>query len=240
MDQDQKSNNVLQFPGKRKEEEVAQPVAQGAPHSNSLAFTSRILSNKLIAGAVLAVMVASAAVNNFVYRSAYLRSEDLASNSQESMNRMIASVEKFKWERDAAWEKDLAERLASSHIRSLASTNIGRAATQEEKLRWGVLEEKYTITYRSDSSDQIGSILLQGDKNEPAYVLDREKFLSDFGHLFEANFDFAQLKSVEKSEQNIIESYTLFGKDSQPKGEVRFELDRHKRLLSLKVGGAQI
>jgi hypothetical protein len=186
---------------------------------------------------LFAVMLGTGAVNRAVFQKGEL-SLDAASHVTGA--RAIASLERFSWERDAKWEKELAERLASPQIRALASTHIGRPATKEEKLRWGVLEEKYTITYGVDQQ-QINGILFQdGSEGTPAYILDRIQFLRDYGPLFHATYKSAKLKSVEQSDQNTIESYTLFGEGDKPKGEVRFELDRHKRLLSLKVAPVQI
>lgn len=234
MDQNQKPGNVIQFPGKRKEENHDQKVASVTPAAN---VSKRDMSSrKTLFAALVAVMAASGAVNKYVF-SVASESLSVASSSQAPVGRGIASVKTM--ERDARWEKELAEQLASSRNRSIASVNIGRPATQEEKLRWGLLEEKYTITYKTEER-AIASILLQGENSEPSYVLDRTKFFSEYGSLFDSSFESAKLKSVESTEQNTIESYVLYDKDNQPKGEVRIELDRHKRLLSLKVDPVQI
>jgi hypothetical protein len=236
MDQDQKPNNIIQFPGKRKDADESRNETP-APSKAAVGKKVRRAPKKNLGAMIVAVMLLTGAVNRIVFHNSD-DSADMASYMEGG--RAIASLERFNWERDAKWEKELAERLASPQIRSLASTNIGRPATKEEKLRWGILEEKYTITYTSDQR-QINSILFQdaGD-GKPSYVLDRVQFLKDYGLLFQAAYRSAKLKSVEKSEQNTIESYTLFGEGDQPKGEVRFELDRHKRLLSLKVDAIQI
>lgn len=239
MDQDQKPNNVIQFPGKRKETDASQNETL-APTKAAVAATGRKArkSRKNLGAMVLAVMLGTGAVNRFAFDNSNEQSLDIASHAGGA--RAIASLERFSWERDAKWEKELAERLASSQVRSVASTNIGRPATQEEKLRWGILEEKYTINYGADQH-KINSILFQNsDESKPAYILDRIQFLNDYGSLFHSTYNSAKLKSVEQSDQNTIESYTLFDNSNQPKGEVRFELDRHKRLLSLKVDPVQI
>jgi hypothetical protein len=240
MDQDQKPNNVIQFPGKSKSTDESQNEtnipARPAIASGEIK-SPRKRQRKSLGAMLIAVMLGAGAVN----RAAFQNSEtSLDAASQATSARAIASLERFSWERDAKWEKELAERLASPQIRALASAHIGRPATKEEKLRWGVLEEKYTITYGADQQ-QINGILFQdGREGNPAYILDRIQFLKDYGLLFHATYKSAKLKSVEQSDQNTIESYTLFGEGDQPKGEVRFELDRYKRLLSLKVAPVQI
>ncbi len=251
MSSDQnKPNNVIQFPGRRKEAEVKPQAEAGSPIPSTpekiaagkppVAPKAKKKSKKTLAGTVLAIILASGAVNRFAFETR-TQSFDFISDSRTAgpAGRAIASVEQYPWARDAQWEKETAEKLASPALRSLASTNIGRPATLEEKLRWGTLEEtKYTITYRPESR-QIRSILLQGEGNEPSYVLDRAAFLKTYGTLFESDFQSAALKSVETINEKTVESYTLFDKNKRPMGEARFELDRHKRLISLKVESPQ-
>lgn len=247
MSSNQAPNNVIQFPGNRnKEAEKTTPETPAAPAAEPKAQTAKKpakkTSKKNIGAGVLTIMLFTGAANKFVFGQGS-NSTDLASKGD---GRGIASVsalselERFQWNRDAQWEKQVAERLASVTPRELASTNIGRSATKEEKLRWGTLEEKYTITYKGDDH-KINSILLQDpSQTNPAYVLDRSKFLSEYGTLFEGEYSSSKLKSVETQNDKTVESYTIFDKDQKPKGEARFELDRHKRLISLKVEPVQI
>jgi hypothetical protein len=248
MSSNQAPNNVIQFPSGRKKEteETTTPSTPAAPSAEPKAQTvkkpSKKTSKKNIGAGVLAIMLFTGAANKYVFGHSS-SSTDLASNGE---GRGIASVsalselERFTWNRDAQWEKQVAERLASVTPRELASTNIGRSATKEEKLRWGTLEEKYTITYKADDH-KINSILLQDpSQTNPAYILDRSKFLSEYGMLFDGEYGSAKLKSVETQNDKTVESYTIFDKDQKAKGEARFELDRHKRLLSLKVEPVQI
>ena len=87
---------------------------------------------------------------------------------------------------------------------------------------------------------RIHSILLQDEAASPSYILDRAKFLKEYGPLFESQFDSAKLKSVESNNEKTVEAYTLYDKEKKATGEARFELDRHKRLISLKVEPSQI
>ena len=233
--------NVLQFPN-RKVAAAAAPVKKERipklPIGNQATAVEMSKSKKVAAASVLAIMLMTVAVNKYTFNSKS-ESADLTSTSSQSMGRQIASVGQLNWTRDASWEMQLADKLASPQARQIASTSVGRSATTEEKLRWGILEEKYTIAYKEDNH-AIHSILLQDPIGKPSYILDRNKFLSEYGHLFEHSFDTAKLKSVEKSDDKTVESYTLFDKDNNAKGEARFELDRHKRLISLKVEPVQI
>lgn len=225
----QAPDNVIQFPGRR-EKIVAKPMPNTPPPPQPKPAASR----KNLAGGVLAAMLLSVAVNHAAFRSS--ESKDLASNST---GRGLASVGPT-YKRNADWERNLAQKLASPHARDVASATVGRSATVEERLRWGTLEEKYTITFRPDVRE-ITSILLQNESGStPSYVLNRDKFLNEYGSLLSDGFASAKLKSTQTVNERIIEAYTLYDKNAQPKGEAHFELDRHKRLLSLKVERAQI
>ncbi len=239
MSQDQNPNNVIQFPGRRKES----PDKPVAPQSSKTAAKEdarprKKQSKKTLLGSALAVILATGAVNRFVFETP-VHSMEFTSQVSESAGRGIASVDRRVWHRDAQWEKELAEKLASPKVRVIASESIGRQATMAEKLRWGILEEKYTIVYRTESPG-IQSIFLQDTSSEPSYIRDREKFLREFGSLFEVNFAAARLKSVETNPEKTVESYTLYDENERPASEARFELDRFKRLISLKVEPVQI
>ena len=235
---DDNKNNILQFPARKKEAEnppaaTVNPTAEKPKKAAAAAKGSK----KTVAGSVLAIMLVTVAVNKYTFQS--VNQSEMASNGGAGVaGRQIASVD-HAFVRDAQWEKQLANRLASTQARAVASSTVGRNATIEEKLRWGILEEKYTITY-SAGENQINTILLQDPVAKPSYILDRPKFLNEYGSLFESNYNTAKLKSVQKSEDKTVESYTLFDKENKPKGEARFELDRHKRLISLKVEPVQI
>lgn len=237
MEQDQKGNsNILKFPGKRKEAESAQPKQSTPIAAKAVKGKRAAKSNKTLLAAILSVMLATGAFNRIAFNSA-AGSFDVA--SQDSSGRAIASVERMAWERDSKWEKQLAEQLASSRVRVPASFGVGRSATAEEKLRWGVLEEKYNIGY-NENHGQIRSILFQDQLSEPSVVSDRSRFLNEYGMLFDPAYASAKLKSVEANAKNTVESYLVIGQDNQPKGEIRIELDQKNRLISLKVEPVKI
>ncbi len=230
MEQNDGPNNLLQFPKKKEAGHTTPPLAPiDAPKKEQVAPKSK-KSKSTLAGAVLAIILATGASNRYAFQA----HGQSGSTSASSASRAIASVERVNWSRDAHWEKQLAESLASSQVREIASIGIGHDATLDEKLRWGTLEQKYTIVYRPEAS-LIQTIELQDVTTSPSYVLDRGEFLSQYGRLLATNFKSAKLKSVEMSHDKTIELYTIYDKDQRPKGEAHFELDKHKRLLSLKV-----
>ena len=234
MSQSETPNNVIQFPGRRKEEAPETPKASKTPAAKPP--RKKRGSKKTLAGTFLAIALATAAVNKFAFDQNALTT-DLASSTQTEENgvrRGLASVERPTWTRNADWEKEIAESLAAPHTRGIASSHVGRAATLDERLRWGILEEKYTITYGRESQE-IESIILQDPTVNPSYIIDRQKFWNEYGLLFNREFRSAELKAIEASNDKTIESYTVYGADQKPVSEVRFELDQYKRLLSLKV-----
>lgn len=240
MEDNQAPNNVIQFPGQKKKEAEVKSEHLSTPMAAAAVAGKPVRKSKkakaVTAGTVLAIILATGAVNRYAFEQ---KSESLDASSFSNVSRTIASVERTTWQRDASWEKDMAESLASAQVRTIASVGIGHAASAEEKLRWGTLEEKYTIVYKGDAHN-IETIVLQDATTNPAYILDRNKFLSDYGQLLQDGYGSAQLKSVEVSNDKTVEAYTLFDKDKRPKGEAHFELDIHKRLLSLKVEPIQI
>lgn len=236
------SNNVIQFPGRKKDAESAPVPAKANPSKPAHKSRKGRVSKKNLAGTLVAIVLATAAVNRYVFETtvqSFSFTSYGADASDANVHRGIASLEAMSWSRDAQWEKQLAEKLASPAVRTLASTRIGRPASTEDKLRWGILEEKYTIAYNVDDH-RIYSILLQDESTAPSYILDRDQFLREYGSLFALEFSAAKLKSVESSNGKTIESYTLYKRDNSPAREARFELDRHKRLISLKVEPTEI
>lgn len=242
MEDNKQPSNVIQFPAKRKEATEPEQVRPSTPPPlpktpQSKPAPKSKKGQAILGGAVLAVLFATGAVNRFTFDSAR-QAQTLDASSLNGSGRAIASVERMSWKRDARWEKQIAEQLASSQSRGLASTGIGHAPSLEDKLRRGTLEEKYTI-YKPDAK-AIKSILLQDSAAQPAYILDRPQFLEQYGSLLDDAFGSAKLKSVEVSEDKTVELYMLFDKEKHLRGEAQFELDRHKRLLSLKVEPVKI
>lgn len=240
MSENQNANNVIQFPKRKEADETVQPTKAPVAPQGKLPVTPPPAPRKnrktkaVTAGTVFAVMLATGAMNRYAFNHGE------GSYESSSMSRSIASVGgRQVFQRDADWEKSMSEQLAAAKPRSIASLSVGRAATTEEKLRWGTLQEKYTIVF-ADSVHEIQTIVLQDTATTPTYVLDRKKFLKEYGSLFKAGFASASLKSVESGDNKTVELYTLYDKDQSPKGEVRFELDAHKRLLSLKVEPTKI
>lgn len=237
-------NNVIPFPSKRKPLDGVDDQVPGADNGTpsrpkvKKGKPSRGLGKtKTLAGSVLAIALATGATNRVAFhRTRQNETTNVAFVSTEG-GRSIASIGSAP-ARDARWEMELAESLASTQVVDQASLGVGRPATASERLRWGVLEEKYTILYKAGTKPgdpSIESIELQNpESTNPAYVQSRVQFLREFGTLLSPTFAGAELKSTERMNGKTFESYVVFGENRRPCGQARFELDRHMRLLSLK------
>lgn len=155
--------------------------------------------------------------------------------SMSADNRGIASVEPSELDsRNAAWEKSIAESLASTDVRDLASVALGHEASEDEKVRFGVLERKYTIL-RDLKRNEVESITLQGSGSEPSMVLNRSAFLGQYGHWISEKYGFSELKSAETKQDHRVEEFTLFDSQHKAYATARFELDHYQRLLSFHL-----
>lgn len=248
MSDDSKPNNVLQFPkaqppgGERRDGDRRNDRRVTGKSKLPLSLGSKAMLNYI--GTFIAILFATGAINRYAFQSgnvganeaAYhvkgIRSLASAFDSGKSPSRSVTH-----WSRNARWEMQLAESLASARVRSIASIQVGQRASLEDKLRWGLFEQ---YTFQLGDAKRIKSILLQDKESNPTYILDRKKFLSEYGALLSREFGSARLKSVDVQQDRIVEAYILFDKSNNPTAEAEFELDRFKRLLSLNIKQDQI
>lgn len=235
MNKDSKPTNVIQFP-------TAQVQASTVSKGDDSVSSSRGEDGRLKAalpklGALAAILLATAAVNRFAFAPNF--ETTLASTGGPgTTTRTIASAGARSgpsWLRDAAWEKQLAESLAQSRGRSIASLSHGLNASPEARLRGGPLMEKYTIA-KLDPYKTISSITLQDSETDPVYLLNRAAFLQEFGSLLQPSFGSVRLNSVEETGgDRMVEAYEILNQSKVPVAVVRIELDRHQRFYSLVV-----
>lgn len=231
-------SNVLQFPKQQRPGDSVSRRASDDVASIPAATTTAVRPRRQIITLAAIGFVASV-LNYVIYDSISRSSYDLLPQNETArrlIRNSIRSIASDETTQTHDFSRDLlfAESLASVKNRKVASvSHIGRGATLEEKLRWGPLEEKYTM-YKTDNR-RIQSIFLQDPEAQPSYLRDRSKFLDEYGSLLVDSFNSAQLNSVQVNEDKTVESYTLLDKDKRPKAEAQFELDRHKRFLSLNV-----
>lgn len=211
--------NVIQFPGKK-----GQPAATPP---NSPSPKKPKAKQKVMAGAVLAIILATVATNRAVYSQ---KSMELSSQS----GRAIASVQGTLEARDSNWERSVADALASAEVRGPASINIGRDVSALEQLQLGTLRGVYSLQF-SEEGHQLRAITLQGSDSSPAYV-SPEQFFKKYGQLINPRFKQAlALREPVRADGHISESFQVLDVDNRPVGEAHFEMDRHGRLLSFQV-----
>lgn len=210
--------NVIQFPKSQSAPTPAQrpPAAKGkSKPAPSLWIT---------AGSLFAIAIATGTTNLSLF--------DRAGSTELASVRGIASVEQTLPEsRDAAWEKSIAESLASTEVRDLASVSVGHEASLDEKVRYGILERKYTIL-RDLQRNEIESIVLQGAESEPSMVSNRAEFLGKYGRWMSDKYGFSELKSSELVKDRRMESFTVFDSGHKAYAVAKFELDSFGRLLA--------
>lgn len=222
-------SNVIQFP---KPQQVPTPAPSRQPKAAEIkpADIKPVIQKKGRPGKSLWITVASlfaitlaTGTTNLSIFSGSTGTVDLASEG----GRGLASIPE---ERDAAWEKSVAESLASAEVRDLASISVGHEASLDEKVRYGVLERKYTIL-RDMQRNEVESIILQGAGTEPTLVSNRAEFLGQFGRWLSEKYGFSELKSSELVKDVRHEVFTVFDANHKAYAVADFELDNYQRLL---------
>lgn len=177
-----------------------------------------------------AISLAVGASNSTLFRSG----EGQQELSSLADSRGIASIEEAAPLRDPAWEKSIADSLSSVELRDLASIAVGHEATLDEKVRYGVLERKYTIL-RDLKRNEVESVILQGAGTEPTMLRNRADFLGQFGKWMSDKYASAQLDSAQAviTKDRRIEYFTVYDASHKAYAKAKFELDNFQRLLSL-------
>jgi hypothetical protein len=211
---------VLQFPGTNSER--ATIVAEEVKASKA-ALKKPMMT-------LASVVMMATAVNFFVSRSNDSASDMVAMNTHGVQSRSLASVgDAGRSLRDQRFEKDLAKKLSKLSSRDIAS--VGRAPSNEDRLRFGYLEGKYALRM---NSGKISEIEFASSPDAPKYLNDRVEFLKSHKELMPVDFEVARNVSREVLPKSIQETYQLVQND-QVGAEVRFELDLYGRLISMKV-----
>ncbi len=184
---------------------------------------------------MVAIALATGASNTALFKKADGVAQLSSISESKEMDRGIASVEpQLPEDRDSKWEKSVAEGLASVEVRDLASVSVGHEASVDEKVRYGVLERKYTVL-RDLKRNEIESIVLQGSGSEPSLVPDRAEFLGKYGKWLSEKYVFSELKSSQPVKEGRRETFTLFDSSRRPYAIASFDLDSSQRLLALHV-----
>lgn len=230
-------SNVIQFPKKQGTPKPKVKAQRSKENPDVLPVGSQnqkwSLEKVKLGGAVLAFVLISFAVNQKAFN---VNTDQINVTEMSSVNgsRAIASVGPQRLLRDNDWEKEVAEGLASANVRGPATFNVGREATAEEKIRFGLLGGVYTLQF-SEEGHFLRGIQKQDVESEPKYLKTTE-FFADFGHLIDPRFKEAQLLGIpSRDAEKVYQTYQIIDLDNRPVSQAKIELDLHGRFLSFSV-----
>jgi hypothetical protein len=205
-------NKIIKFPS-----EKVKP--SDANKRNLEAFSQH--SSYGIPSTILAICLLYAFVNSFV----------LSTKTASKEGRFIASLDAV--ERNVQWEHNLARQLAAKPMkRGLAS--IGQAAGDQDRLVAGLLHNKYLVKFKEGKISNIEFPEGNTEIDSPSYVSSTE-ILTRHSHLLPVRYAKFKRSSKEVHKDRIVDTYDLFAENAKKSGQVRFELDKHGRMISMKV-----
>ncbi len=218
------SNNVIQFPGS------GQPGPQRETSKEKT--TKRIpLHNKHVVG----FLIITFSLFTFNYKFFSDSEGGFAERSSLSSGRKLASIQGGMERYNAKAELAFAKSLASIDLKASVSPEaIGRAPSSDDQIRHGVLASRGYIFKRSLEDGNLVSIELQSDEHNPAYLLDPQDFLTEYGHW--VNKDFSSLESIDQEDQIVNDkriSHFLLTTKSGRRFKITVERDLFQRLTTI-------
>lgn len=230
------SNNVIKFPGGAAEKSKSQPTSKarppktpsGADPKNTL--KAAVQSKPFISAVILGLMTFSF---NFMFsanESGIFSS--IGSSARGPNARGVASVGPLS-NMTAQHQMDLGKMLASTE--PLGSFQaVGRSPSSDDRVRHGVLASRGYVFKRSIESGNLVSIRLQADESNPAYLLNPQDFLREYGEWLNSDFQNVELSEVgEETTGDRRISHYILTTHSGKKYEVKVERDLFQRLTSL-------
>src|ERR1700722_14829289 len=126
--------NVIQFPKSPSGSPQTGSFQNQRPPEPPSGKKSSLKNRSLTVTAVsmVAIAIATGTGNSTLFR----RTAGTVDLPSVSVGRGIASGEPIQEQRNAAWEKSVAESLASAEIRDIASLGVGHEASMDEKVRF--------------------------------------------------------------------------------------------------------
>lgn len=150
----------------------------------------------------------------------------------DEMNRSIANANPLRDREEIEWEHSVAEKLKEAKgILERGPANFGRAPSEVEELRFGILRGKYRIQFSEGAKIQEIAFIESIDSGEQPVMLEGQEFLTKFQSDFAVTFNSYKLK--EKSENN--ETYELLDPANGLAGLAIFDRDDKGRLLKFRV-----
>ncbi|MAV92148.1 MAG: hypothetical protein CL676_12070 [Bdellovibrionaceae bacterium] len=223
------SNNVIQFPGgKDPENKKGKPTSEALkaqkntqkfqPLSQELFQDKKFLS--VFAFSFLLVLF-----NLLVFQGSQ-------GPVLEEGTRGVASVSEYGLS-DVKHQFDLANYLSQTSLDNKEG-DIGRTPSSDDQVRHGVLSSRGYIFQRDLESGNLTSIQLQSDEHHPAYLLNPNEFLNNYGNWLNKDFQsFEALPDQEQIEGDMRVNYFLVTTTSGKTYQVKVVRDMFRRLTSL-------
>src|SRR5690606_35064224 len=101
-----------------------------------------------------------------------------------------------------------------------------------DRVRHGVLASRAYVFQKDIAGGSVVSVKLQSDSDVPAYFLDPESFVAQYGTWLNRDFLSAELNGEEVTEDQKISHFTIFTK-SGDQFALRIERDIYQRLKSI-------
>ena len=232
-------NNVIPFPGPKARTEQKPAATPKAPKPSK---KKALVENKklLISSSLLSIVFIVTMANRNLMK---VEGPSFQWAAHEQMgSRSIASIEPSRFERNADWEKDVAQELSQSFGRKPAS--ISTTASDEQQFRYGFLGTAYRVLYNANGKvEEIVYDPAPLAKSEANADADSKlKYLSasdilDGKYKSFLPWNYVNWTNTEKKtiQNEIIEVISLLGRDGKTVGLVTFKTDVHGRFLSMKA-----
>ncbi len=233
-------NNVIPFPGPKARTE--QKPADKTPKAPKPSKKKALVENKklLISSSLLSIVFVVTMANRNLMK-AEEASIQWVGNEQVN-SRSIASVEHTRFERNADWEKDVAQELSQSLGRKPAS--ISSTASDEQQFRYGFLGTAYRVLYNAngkveeivyDPAPLAKSDSKSDDESKLKYLSAAD--ILDGKYKSFLPWSYTNWTNTEKKtiQNEIVEVISLLGRDGKTVGLVTFKTDVHGRFLSMKA-----
>lgn len=221
-----KNNNVIRFPD-RKIEPTA-PVQ--VPKVNPSEPPQKRSEQKRKLGLGLVFVVAASFLANRMMTSWTMNSGAEGGRSLASVSENMISED----DRKPDWEKNLASQLQNRGPRELASLTMGRAPSDEDRLRFDTLKSQYAIIMENGKLSEIRAASGEGQ----VYVRNAEDFINENRNLMPVSFASVVGEQRTTTESGIEQNFELLNEERQPVGKASFGLDRYGRLIKFSVSSA--
>lgn len=218
-----KNGKVIRLPIKPKGSNVAQGMFLDSSHSVALYSSSKLR----VSVAIVSVVIAVTMMNKILLdRPMAVKGVQVA-----PVSRGIASIGSpiNKSDKVYGWEGQIKDQLIREGSRGPAS--LGKRASIEDQLQFGLLEGKYAVNYRDGLLNEVRFV---AQSDQPEYLVNRLDFIQQYRDLVAEDFEVVRLQDRSAVGRVTREVYSLLLGESQV-AEISFQLDLHDRLLSLAV-----